>query len=145
MYKRILVATDGSELATRAAKHGLSLAKSLGAEVIALYVVRPMAVDMPAEVLIPVPEEEYQRSAEKFASQALEAVKQSADELGISCETRSVENLRPWQAITETASNEECELIVMGSHGRTGLMGLVLGSEIQKVLAHSSVPVMVHR
>lgn len=145
MYKRILVATDGSELATRAVKDGLSLAKSLAAEVIAVYVIKPLEVDMPAEVMIAVPEEEHRKSAENTARRALEQVKQSADELGVSCETRSVQGARPWQAIIDTATNEDCELIVMGSHGRTGLVGLVIGSETQKVLAHSSIPVMVHR
>ena len=145
MYKRILIATDGSELATRAVEHGLSLAKSLGAEAIAVYVIKPMQVDMPAEVMVAVPEQEYKKNAEKAASQALEKVKQYADKNGISCRTLPVENIRPWEGIIDVAAKEKCELIVMGSHGRTGLIGLVLGSETQKVLAHSNVPVMVHR
>ena len=145
MYKRILMATDGSELATRAVEHGLSLAKALGAEAIAVYVVKPMEVDMPAEVMVAVPEEEFKKNAEKIAMQALEKVKRYADEIRVSCQTRAVQNVRPWQAIVDEAVKERCELIVMGSHGRTGLIGLVLGSETQKVLAHSSIPVMVHR
>lgn len=145
MYKRILVATDGSELATRAVNHGLSLAKSLGATVIAIYVMRPLDVYMPAEVMIAIPEEDCQKGVEKIARQSLEKVKQIADGLGVPCETRQVLNVHPWQAIVDAASKENCDLIVMGSHGRTGLVGLVLGSETQKVLAHSNVAVLVHR
>lgn len=145
MYKRILVATDGSDLATRAVRHGLSLAKSEGAKVVAVYVMKPLEVDMPAEVMIAVPEEEYQKNAEQAAQRELDKVKQASTELGVPCEVRPAQDVHPWQAIIDTASKEKCDLIVMGSHGRTGLVGLVLGSETQKVLANSQVPVLVHR
>lgn len=145
MYKKILLATDGSDLAIRAVEHGLALAKSVGADVVAVYVVKPVDVFAPVEMSVAISEDDLRKGAEATARHALDQVRKLADEHGVPCETRQPDDFRPWHAITETAKTEGCDLIVMGSHGRSGLVGLVLGSETQKVLAHSSIPVMVHR
>ena len=85
------------------------------------------------------------KGAEAQAKQYLEKAEALAQEAGVACETRQTIAEEAWKAITETAVDAGCDLIVMGSHGRTGLAKLVLGSETQKVLAHSNIPILVHR
>ncbi len=145
MYQKILLATDGSELAMRAVEHGLALAKTVGATTVAVCVVKPVDVLAPVEMSVAISEDELRKGAEATARHAVDQVRKLADEMGVPCETRQPDDVRPWHAITETAKADGCDLIVMGSHGRTGFVGLVLGSETQKVLAHSSIPVLVHR
>ena len=64
---------------------------------------------------------------------------------GVSCTALTLEALHPWEAIIEHARKHDCDLIVMGSHGRRGVSALLLGSETQKVLTHSKIPVLVVR
>ncbi len=145
MYKHILLTTDGSELSQRAVKHGAQLAKAVGAKLTIITVIKPWQTVAPAEVMISFPEDEYLKSAQAQADTVLEKAASIAKEIGVPCQTQHVIHESTWQAITEAAQSENCDLIVMGSHGRTGLVKLVLGSETQKVLAHSTVPVLVHR
>lgn len=145
MYKHILLATDGSELAERAMSDGIALAKALGAKMTAITVILPWRTIAPAEVMISFPEPDYLKGAEALASKVLEKASAAAKDAGVACNTLHRVHEHPWRAITDTAVSENCDLIVMGSHGRTGLVKLVLGSETQNVLAHSEVPVLVHR
>ena len=125
MYRHILIPTDGSELAERGVAHGLALAKSLGAKVSVINVVEPLFA-----------------VTGDFAS-VLDRVADAAKEAGVSCETIQVEKGYPHQAIIATAEDKGCDLIVMSSHGLSGLSAIVLGSVTNKVLTHTKTPVLV--
>ncbi len=145
MYDRILIATDGGELADKAVDQGLAMAKAVGAKVI---VVRATSLPAPMVyegVVVALPSEEIRgeiaaRVAEQFA-----ALKSKAAALGVAMETVHVEHDSPWEAIIDTAKAKGASLIVMASHGRRGISAVLLGSETQKVLTHTTIPVLVCR
>jgi nucleotide-binding universal stress UspA family protein len=146
MYKHILIATDGSDLARKGVDHGLSLAKSLSAKVIVVTVTEPFPIYVgEGWALGPGDLERYDADQVKFAQELLEPIKASADKFGVACETRHVPNRRPAEAILDLAAEEGCSLIVMASHGRRGLGRLLLGSQTGEVVGRSSVPVLVVR
>ena len=145
MYKHILLPTDGSALSQNAVQYGVSLAKSVGAQVTGITVTEPfhvLAAD--AEMLTDTPES-YKHRMKKLATKYLAQVKDAAAHAGVNCEGIEVENEHPYRAIIDTAKQKGCDLIVMASHGRRGLSAIVLGSETVKVLTHSSIPVLVYR
>jgi len=146
MYQHILIPTDGSELAGSAVKQGVSLAKSIGASVTALVVETPFFV-------FDVPYWEMDDLRGAFAEQA-EDVKQHANKVlraaaaiakksGVPCKTLHVVKDHPYEAIIATAKENHCDLIVMASHGRSGIAAVLLGSVTAKVLTHTKVPVLV--
>jgi nucleotide-binding universal stress UspA family protein len=145
VYKHILIPTDGSELSKAAVENGVALAKALGARVTVLTVLPPWHAVAPAEVMVAFPENEYRQGAEAAAARYLDAASSTARDLSVACDTLMVEHERPWQAIIEAAKANDCDLIVMASHGRKGIGALLLGSETQNVLTHSRIPVLVHR
>lgn len=146
MYKHILIATDGSEIAQKGVDHGLSLAKNLDAKVMVVTVTEPFPIYAgEGWALGPGDFERYDADQIKFAEELLAPIKASADRLGVTCETRHVPNRRPAEAILDTAAEEDCSLIVMASHGRRGLERLFLGSQTQEVVSRSSLPVLVVR
>jgi len=145
MYKHILLATDGSQLAKSSTKDAIALAKAIGAKITVITVIKPWHMVAPAEIMISFPEAEYLKGAKKQAGKILQETADAAQEAGVACQTRQMINEQPWRIIVDTAKSDNCDLIVMGSHGRTGLVKLVLGSETQKVLAHSKISVLVHR
>src|SRR3954447_15152703 len=140
MYRHILVPTDGSELAERGVAHGLALAKSVGAEVSAIFVVEPFS-----EMTGPLRETvgRYAELRNEQAVSVLNLVANAAKQSGVSCQTIQVENGQPHQAIIAAAEDKDCDLIVMSSHGRSGLSMLLIGSVTNKVLAHAKTPVLV--
>jgi nucleotide-binding universal stress UspA family protein len=148
MFKHILLPVDGSRLALKGAKAGIRLAKALGGRVTAVYVIPPFmpvaygdaAVYVPA--LSPV---EYRRATEKGARKALAAVEAEAKKAHVRCASRSVTAAQVYDGILRTARGAKCDAIAMASHGRGGLVGVLLGSETTRVLAHSKVPVLVLR
>ncbi len=145
MYKHILIATDGSEIADRAVSNGISLAKSLGAKVTVFMAIRPWHTIAPAEVMVSFPKDEYLSEAETYAKKTLDKVKKAAESSDVACNSSFVVHEYPWQAITEASEREQCDLIVMGSHGYSGLTKLLLGSEAQSVMSHAKVPVLICR
>lgn len=146
MYKHILIATDGSEIAQKGVDHGLSLAKNLDAKVMVVTVTEPFPIYAgEGWALGPGDFERYDADQIKFAQELLAPIKASADRLGVTCETRHVPNRRPAEAILDTAAEEGCSLIVMASHGRRGLERLFLGSQTHEVVSRSSLPVLVVR
>lgn len=145
MYKHILLATDGSDPAERATKDGLDIAKALGAKVTAVTITRPWYAVAAGELMVAFPEEEYMAGANQLAQSNLKVATDAAQAAGIPCETLHVVHDNVYQGIIETAEKNNCDLIVMGSHGRSGLERLFLGSETNKVLAHTTIPVLVHR
>jgi len=147
MYKHILIATDGSELAGRGLEHGLRLAAATGAGATIITVTEPwQSVDAgqvwggSASLL-----EEYRTHAREAATKILEAAAKRASALGVRHDTRYVADGYPGEAIVECAGECGADLIVMASHGRRGLNRLLLGSQANAVITHSKVPVLVVR
>lgn len=145
MYKNLLIASDGSELAGKAVMHGLALAKALGAKVTAVTVSDPWTVFASAEVSAPFPIEEYQLACEEAARKLLAAIKERADAEGVACDTQHVKDQFPAEGILDTAKLRGCDLIVMASHGRRGVSRLLLGSQANRVVTHSEIPVLICR
>ena len=148
MYRHILIATDGSALAEKAVSHGLSLAKALGAKVIALIVETPFSVqDMPESKVRPMSEaiERHSEHIRQHADRVLSHVATAAKAADVLCETVRLEHDQPYQAIITTAKEKDCDVIVMASHGQSGVSALLLGSVTNKVLTHSKIPVLVCR
>ena len=147
MYKRILIATDGSRRSRRAVARGVALAKSLGAAVVGFHARLPDPVLYYGEpVALPAAtwerlEKESIKAAETHLAQILTAAKKA----GVDYRGISISSTSPSEAIIKTAKKEKCDLIVMASHGRKGVSQLLLGSETIKVLTHSRIPVLVTR
>ena len=144
MYKRILVSTDGSEISEKAAQAAVELAKSAGAALYVISVKEPFPYSAISEMQ-PVPPQEFFDAQERIASKRVAGVVDAAKAAGITCQGHTVEALHPWEAILDHAKAQGCDLIVMASHGRRGVSALLLGSETQKVLTHSTLPVLVVR
>ncbi len=144
MYTRILVPTDGSEITAKAVKTAVALAKLCGAELHAIAVKEPFPYSAISEMQ-PVPPQEFYDAQERVAAGHAKTVANAAQAAGVRCETATVEALHPWEAIVDYATEKQCDLIVMASHGRRGVQALLLGSETQKVLTHGKLPVLVVR
>ena len=149
MYNHILVPTDGSPLSLKAAKAAAKLAKSQKARITAYYAIPPFSMPAAGEALILAPEmysqSDYDKRMKEVADVALSKVEAEAKKLGVAFEGTSASAESPWKGIIGTAKSKDCDLIVMASHGRRGLEGLLLGSETMKVLTHSTTPVLVCR
>ena len=145
MYKHILIPTDGSALSEIAVRQGVALAKSLGASTTAITVtptfhtlaIEPMALTDTAE--------QYEKDCKALAARYLGSVMAAATAAGVPYTGLHVVHDSPYEAIIEAAKKNQCDLIVMASHGRKGVAALVLGSETTKVLTHSKIPVLVCR
>jgi len=148
MYRHILIATDGSELAHRALVHGLALAKSVGARVTALTVTEQWAAgDMAsrAERGDKHPVEDYERDEKARARRILEIAQAMAHEMGVVCECLHEADSGPSEAVLRVAEAQGCDLIVVSTHARTGLARIVIGSQCAEVIAGAKVPVLVCR
>jgi nucleotide-binding universal stress UspA family protein len=145
MYSRILIASDGSELSDRAVDQGLALAKAVGAKVTMVRVTSQPAPMVYDGIMVAVPTEEIRAEIAKSVETYFVTLRGKAGALGLDAETIQVENDFPWQSIIDTARDKGAGLIVMASHGRRGLSAVLLGSETQKVLTHSTIPVLVCR
>jgi nucleotide-binding universal stress UspA family protein len=142
MYRHILIPTDGSDLAEHGVAHGLALAKSLGAKVSVIFVLEPFS-ELTGRFLEAVAR--YAELRKEQATSVLDRAANAAKEAGISCETIQVESGQPHQAIIAAAEDKGCDLIVMSSHGRSGLSKLLIGSVTNRVLAHAKIPVLICR
>jgi nucleotide-binding universal stress UspA family protein len=148
MYDHILVPTDGSKLSGRAAKAAVGIARATGARITAFHVIAPYmppSGDAMMYYVDGLSVEEYEKAAAAQAERALAQVKKAAVAAGVPCATLSKTAPQPWAAIIAAARSRKCDLIVMASHGRRGIAGLILGSETAKVLTHSKTPVLVCR
>ena len=148
MYRNILIATDGSELAGKAVDQGVALAKTLGAAVTFITVTEKLsALDMAEEAQLgdPDPIGRYRELTDRTATKILDAAKTVGEKAGVTCTGVHVGDSIPAEGIIEIAGKEGCDLIVMASHGRRGLNRLMLGSQTAEVLALSKVPVLVLR
>ncbi len=145
MFKHILVPTDGSPLSRMAIKASVALAKETGARVTGLYV-------MPAFHVLSYNTEMLEDTAEQFAIDSvrhandyLAVIEADAKEAGVPFGAMRTTSDHPFEAIIAAAREMDCDLISMASHGRKGVKGFLLGSETQKVLSHSQIPVLVYR
>jgi len=145
MYRHILIASDGSELAARAVEQGLTLAKTLGSKVTAVSVTEPWTAAVSGEWAVAFPVEEYEKAAAANAHKILSDVSETAARIGIACETVHIKDQFAAEGIVEEAKNRGCDLIVMGSHGRRGIAKFVLGSQASRVLTHSTTPMLIVR
>lgn len=144
MFKKILVPTDGSEVSAKAIQTAVQTAKLSGGALFALSVKDPFPYSAISEMQ-PVPPQEFFDAQERIAVARVKEVIDAAKAAGVSCTGHTVEALHPWEAILDHAKAQQCDLIIMASHGRRGLNAILLGSETQKVLTHSALPVLVVR
>ena len=150
MFKHILLPTDGSKPSDIAVKQAINLAKGLGAKITAIHVM-PNAEAYVSERYKVLPalaapvKNKYKKEAAALAKEILDQVGAAATDAGVECEAVSVTSDSPYEAIVKQATKSRCDVIVMASHGRRGLQGILLGSETQKVLTHSTIPVLVCR
>ncbi len=144
MYQRILFPTDGSDITSKALPTAIGLARLTGATVYALAVKEPFPYSAVSEMQ-PVPPQEFVDAQERIAEARVQAVVDAATAAGVACRGHTVEGLHPWEAILDHGKAQGCDLVVMASHGRRGMSALLLGSETQKVLTHSTIPVLVVR
>ena len=147
MYKHILLPTDGSPRARKAIAAGLRLAKTVGARVTGFYAA-PAATPIEYRGMFPVGYSDTATRArviEKTAARHLAAVEKAARAARVRCRVEHVTNDFPAAAIIAAARRNRCDLIFISSHGRHGFKPSLLGSQTQKVLANSSIPVLVHR
>lgn len=148
MFTSILIPTDGSELSVRAGGHAVELAKAFKAKV-TIVLVSPTFKQMTDEGFVgpsmSVGKREWEKAVAERARKVLDAAAAEARNAGIKCETVHVFRDLPYTAIIDTANKNDCDLIVMGSHGYGGFKQVVLGSETTRVLSHSKIPVLVYR
>ena len=147
MYKKILVATDGSKLSGKAVAQAIDLAGMLGAKLTAFYASPDYPLPVYAEGVAyqPVPRKAYAASCAKEADAILGPIAEKAKAAGVEFNAVHAMSATPWEAILAAARKNKCEAIVMASHGRRGVSALLLGSETQKILTHSKIPVLVVR
>lgn len=143
MYKHILLPTDGSEVSVRAVEVGIELASALKARVYALHVILPFQSLAYMTQIIPQSESSYTEESVRWAERYLGEVREKCQQAGVSCDSDYVFDKHPCDAILRVARDKGCDLIVMGSHGWRGFTKLLLGSETQKVLVRSELPVLV--
>jgi len=146
VYRHILIPTDGSELAQKAVTQGLALAKVLSAKVTLTVEASFNVYDVPSsrDLRMSGAFDEHFEQAKAHATKILSGVADAAMAAGVTCDTVQVEHNHPYKAIIETAKERGCDLIVMASHGRSGIAAVVLGSVTNKVLTHTNVPVLVY-
>ena len=147
MFKRILLPTDGSDLSKKAVKKGLEFAKSINATVVGFFSPEDYRALMYSEYVPPslISQDEFEANAKKAAQKQLAFIEKAAAAAGVAYEGFYASSITPWEAIVDAARKKKCDAIFMASHGRTGLAGIVLGSQTHKVLTHSKIPVLVYR
>jgi nucleotide-binding universal stress UspA family protein len=148
MYQHILIATDGSELATKAVAHGIALAKELKIRVSVVTVTEAWSsLDLAhmARLGNQNPIGQYEEMASAAANNILENAARLGKSQGISCELIHVRDQYPAEGIIATAKLQGCDLVVMASHGRRGFDRLLLGSQANEVLTKSKVPALIVR
>lgn len=147
MFKHILVPTDGSQLSSDTVKQAIGFARETGARVTFFFAKPdyPVAFYGEGALIDPTTPEKFSEMADKQAGDVLAACEAMAKEAGVPYGSTSITSDVPYEAIIDAADRDGCDLIFMASHGRRGISGLLLGSETQKVLTHSKVPVLVYR
>ncbi len=147
MFKHLLVPTDGSELSTSTVDRAITFAREAKARITFFYARPDYPVSFYGEgaLIDPTSPEQFARMTETQANEILAQATEKAAAAGVEAQGKNAVHDLPYQAIIDAAVAEGCDLIFMASHGRRGLAGLLLGSETQKVLTHSTIPVLVYR
>lgn len=147
MFKHILLPTDGSELSLKTAQRAIAFAKDAGAKITVFFAKPeyPVAYFGEGALIDPTTPEDFARMTERQAAEYLGETAALCAAAGVECDTVSEINDVPYEAIIAAAERCGCDLIFMASHGRRGLSGFLLGSETNKVLTHSNIPVLVYR
>ncbi len=145
MYKNILVATDGSELSSKAVHTGFALARKFGSGVTVVTVSEPWRGRVTGEAAFGLPASEFDKLAEEQATHVLDGVARMATEAAVLCNVVHIKDHYPAEGILKAAHDTDSDLIVMASHGRRGLERLLLGSETVRVLSQTRIPVLVCR
>ena len=147
MFKHILIATDGSQVSSKAAKAGVALAKAIGARLTAYCAVAPPQSMYALEgyAFDPRAFEDIEQGALEVAQNRVDAIGKLAKAAGVNFASLVTKALTPYEGIIDAARRRKCDVIFMASHGRRGLSKLVMGSVTQKVLTHSRTPVVVYR
>ncbi|MCB1960952.1 MAG: universal stress protein [Rhodocyclaceae bacterium] len=147
MFKHLLVPTDGSDLSEATVNRAISFAQEAGAQITFFYAQPdfPMPIYGEGALIDPTTPEQFAASAMEEATRILEHARAKGEAVGVPCQTDTTVNEIPYEAIIEAAERGGCDLIFMASHGRSGLVSLLLGSETQKVLTHTKIPVLVFR
>ena len=144
MFKHILVPIDGSATAQLAVDKAIALARAFGSQVTAIYVIDPYPFTGVGTDFA-YGQAEYLSAATAEANTAIKTAKKALQAAGLSVQTSVIEAHTVWRGIVESAVSMQTDLIVIGSHGRSGLEKLVLGSVTQAVLSHTHLPVLVVR
>lgn len=145
VFKHILLPTDGTPAAEAAVEAGLRIARETGASVTAVHVMPVLHMFTYEPGVTESVHETVRKDREMHSKQYLEHVAQLAAAAGVPCKTMLVTSDYPYEAIIDAARTRHCDLIAMAAHGRQGIKALLLGSETQKVLTHSAIPVLVLR
>jgi nucleotide-binding universal stress UspA family protein len=147
MFKNILVPTDGSELSSATVTRAVSFAREAGARITFFYAQPdfPMPIYGEGALIDPTTPEQFSKAAAAEAATILEKAQAEATAGGVESVTDTAVSEIPYEGIIQAAERDGCDLIFMASHGRRGLKGFLLGSETQKVLTHSKIPVLVYR
>lgn len=147
MFKHILIPTDGSEFSRQTAQRAVSFAKEAGAKVTIFFAKPEYPITYYGEgaLIDPTTPEKFATLMDEQATGYLGDIKKLCNEAGVECNTATATSDVPYEAIIEAAEAAGCDLIFMASHGRRGFSALLLGSETNKVLTHSKIPVLVYR
>ena len=145
MFKHILVPTDGSQFSQDTVSRAVSFAKEAGARITAFYAMPEVPYYLGGKEIHMPPRTEVIEREEKEAQEILSFVENLCQEAGVPCNKLTLTNNVVYEAIIEAATQSGCDLIFMASHGRRGLSALLLGSETNKVLTHTKIPVLVFR
>lgn len=147
MYKKLLVPIDEGKLSRKVADHAVKLAQALNAQIVGLHVSFPYIIPYATDGMIvdAMPPAEYRAAAEKRAHRIVSILEKKAMAAKVKFSIRHAFSDTPWVEILAIARKDKCDAIVMASHGRRGITAILLGSETQKVLTHSKLPVIVVR
>jgi nucleotide-binding universal stress UspA family protein len=147
MFKHILVPTDGSALSSDTVSKAVEFAREAGARITFFYAKPEYPVSFYGEgaLIDPTTPEKFAELADEQAQTLLSSAESQAKARDVPSARMAVTSDVPYEAIIAAAAQAGCDLIFMASHGRRGISGLLLGSETQKVLTHSTIPVLVYR
>ena len=145
MFKHLLVPTDGSELSEAAIRAAVQFARSIEAKVTGFYAMPKFHVLAYGPEMVTDTRPQFEEDCKAQADRFLTVIMQAAKAADVPCDTALKTSDQPYEAIIGTAKEKGCDLIMMASHGRRGVQALLLGSETQKVLTHSKIPVLVFR
>lgn len=145
MFKHLLLPSDGSPLSEAAVQTAMTFARSINSKVTGIHVMPEFHVLTYRADMLADTKDKFANDSKSYANELLASIQSAAKLAGVACDTAAVTSDEPYAAIIRAADERNCDLIVMASHGRRGVRAILLGSETQKVLTHSNIPVLVLR